>query len=95
MCQISTHLFSTSLMSAVTAAVLIAAVVIFTMVMLMMVTPDIGIVIQLTGQECGYSAIGTAGDTAVNRNAGLSQCHLSTAANAAADQHIDAQIVKK
>ena len=55
-----------------------------------MVTADVGIVIQIACQECFHSVIGIAGNAAVELDASLSQRHLSTAADATADQHINA-----
>ena len=73
-----------------TAAV-IAAGVALAMVMVMVITPDIGIEIQLTRRECFHRRVCAAGHAAVELNARRSQSHLGTAANAAADQHVRMQ----
>ena len=67
-----------------------AAVVAAGVAFAVMVATDIGIVIQVACQECFHSVISIAGNTAVELDAGLGQSHLSAAADAAADQNINA-----
>ena len=72
----------------VAAAAVIAAGVTFTMVMVMMVALDIGVKAEITGQVIGNRCVGITGTAAVELDAGLCQCHLGAAADAAADQNI-------
>ena len=67
-----------------TAAV-VAAGVAFAVV----VAANVGIIVQVASQECFYSIIGIAGNAAVELDASLSQSHLCTAADTAADQNIN------
>ena len=53
------------------------------------VAADIGIIVQVACQECFHSVVSVTGNTAVELDAGLSQSHLSAAADAAADQDIN------
>ena len=76
----------TAVSAAVTAATVIAAGVAFAV----MVTADVGIVIQVACQECLHSIVSIAGNAAVELDACLSQSHLSAAADAAADQNVNA-----
>jgi hypothetical protein len=64
-----------------------AAVVVFSVV----VAPDIRIVIKATAEESSDRFVGIAGYSAEQADVGVSQCHLRTATNAAADQHIYAE----
>ena len=75
----------------VAAAAVIAAGVTFTMVMVVMVALDIGVEAEITGQVIGNRCVGITGTAAVELNTGLCQCHLGTAADAAADQNICVQ----
>ena len=50
---------------------------------------DIRIKIQLTREEGSNCLVRTAGHTAVQLNARLIECHLCTAADAAADQRVN------
>ena len=65
-----------------------AAAVAFPMVMVVMVAAEIGIPIQLAGQEGSHSVVRIAGYTAEQLNSGCCQCHLSAAADSTADQNI-------
>ena len=78
-------LFVCNLVAAVGTAAVIAAGMAFAV----MVAADIGIIVQIACQECFHSVIGITGNTAVELDAGLSQSHLSAAADAAADQDIN------
>ena len=66
-----------------------AAVVAAGVAFAVMVAADIGIVVQIACQECFHSVISVTGNTAVELDAGLSQSHLSAAADTAADQNIN------
>ena len=66
-----------------------AAVVATGMAFAVVVAADVGIVIQIACQECFHSVVSIAGNAAVELDASLSQSHLSTAADAAADQNIN------
>ena len=74
------------LVAAVGTAAVVAAGVAFTV----MVAADVGIVIQVACQECLHSIVSIAGNAAVELDACLSQSHLSAAADAAADQDVNA-----
>ena len=57
-------------MTAVAAAAMIAAIVVtIVMVFAMVTAPDIGVVVQFTGNECLHSGIGFAGHTTIQLNA--------------------------
>jgi len=72
----------------VIAAAVIAAGVAFAVVMVMMVALNIGIKAQITCQEVCDRCVGIAAAATVKLNTCLSQGHLCTAADAAADQNI-------
>ena len=74
------------------AAVRTAAVITTGMAFAVMVAADVGIVVQVAGQECFHSVIGIAGNTAVELDAGLRQSHLRAAADAAADQNVNTAV---
>ena len=69
-----------------------AAVVAAGMAFAVMVAADIGVVVQIACQECFHSVVSIAGNAAVELDAGLSQGHLSAAADAAADQNVDTTV---
>ena len=50
----------------------------------------VGVKDQRAGKISRRSAVGLAGDAAAQPDTGLCQCHLCTAANAAAQQHVHA-----
>ena len=62
----------------------------FAMFMIVVTAADIGVKAQLTGKESFYSFVGLAGNAAVKADIGSCQCHLCAAADAAADEDIDA-----
>lgn len=74
--------------AAVAAAAAASAGVAFAVMMVMMIAPDIGIKSQIAGEKCFHRSVRIAGNTAEEPDSGGSQCHLSTAANAAADENI-------
>ena len=83
------------------AAVVLAATTVFTasvilaMMMVMVVTFGIGIISKVPCNKALYRLVCISVDTAIELNACLGKCHLCTAANAAADQHIDIELGKK
>ena len=66
------------------AVVMVAAAVAVAMVM--MAAGGVGIVGQSAVQQCSNRVISAAGDPGEEQNTGLSQCHLRTGADAAADE---------
>ena len=56
-----------------------------------MITPDIGVEIQLTCCQCFCCCISAAGNTTVKPDTRIAECHLRTATDAAADQGIHLQ----
>ena len=53
------------------------------------VAADIGIIIQIAGQECFHSIVSVTGNAALELDASLSQSHLCAAADAATNQDIN------
>ena len=56
-----------------------------------MITPDIGVEVQLACCQCFCCCISVAGNTTIKPDTHIAQCHLGTAANTAADQGIHLQ----
>ena len=83
------------------AALVLAATTVFTtsvilaVMMVMVVTFGIGIISKVSCNKALYRLVCISVDTAIELNAGLGKCHLCTAANAAADQHIYIELGKK
>ena len=78
--------------TAVTAfAAMVSANMTFTMMVVVMIALDIGIEFQLSFQECCYCCICVTGNSTIQLNTSLGQCHLCTTANATANQHICVQ----
>ena len=73
---------------------MVTAYMAFTMMMVVVVALHIGIEFQLSFQECCYSGIRVAGHTAIQLDTSLGQCHLSTATDTAANQHICIQFTQ-
>ena len=61
-----------------------------TLLVVMMGAAGVGVKDQRAGKVSRRSAVGIAGDATAQPDAGLCQCHLCTAANAAAQQHVHA-----
>ena len=76
------------------AAVLTATAIVMVVMLPVVVALNMGIKVQLTGQERFHSRVGIAGNTAIQLNVSRCQGHLSAAADAAADQHIRVQTVQ-
>ena len=68
------------------AAVVTAGVTSFAVRMVMVVTVNIGIVAQISAEQCAHRCVSVPADTAVELDARLGQCCLRTAADASADQ---------
>lgn len=83
------------------AAVVLAATAVFTasvilaVMMVMVVTFGIGIISKVTCNKALYRLVCISVDTDIELNACLGKRHLSTSANAAADQHIYIELGKK
>lgn len=83
------------------AAVVLAAAAVFTasvilaVMMVMVVTFGIGIISKVPCNKALYRFVCISVDTAIELNACLCKCHLCTAANAPADQHIYIELGKK
>ena len=71
-----------------TAAVVTAGVTSFAVRMVMAVTVNIGIVAQISAEQCAHRCVSVPADTAVELDARLGQCCLRTAADASADQSV-------
>ena len=72
----------------VAAAAVVTAAVTFAVMMVVVVALDIGVEAECACQQVSNCCICITAATAVKGNACLGQCHLCTAANTAADQHI-------
>ena len=83
------------------AALVLAATTVFTtsvilaVMMVMVVTFGIGIISKVPCNKALYRFVCISVDTAIELNACLCKCHLCTAANAPADQHIYIELGKK
>ena len=79
----------------ITAAAVVAAGMTCTMLIVVVIAPDIGVKAQIAGQVIGNRGICITAAAAVELNARLCQRHLGTAADTAADQHIDVSACQK
>ena len=70
------------------AAVVTAGVPILAVRMVMVVTVNIGIVAQISAEQCVHRCVSVSADTAVELDARLSECCLRTAADASANQSV-------
>jgi len=86
---------STSAAVVLTATAVFTASVILAVMMVMVVAFGIGIISKVPCNKALYRLVCISVDTAIELNACLGKCHLCTAANAAADQHIDIELGKK
>ena len=75
----------------VAAAAVIAAGVTLAVMMVVVIAPDIGVEGQIACQEICNRCVCITGASTVKLDTGLGQCHLCTAADAAADQNICVQ----
>ena len=74
----------------IAAAVVTAGVTSFAVLMVMEVTVNIGIVAQISAEQCAHRCVSVAADTAVELDACFGQSCLRTAADASADQSVHA-----
>ena len=74
----------------ISTAMVVGAIVAFT-VMVMVITPDIGVIAQIACQQICNRCVCITTAAAVEGDACLLECHLCTAADAAANQHIRMQ----
>ena len=72
------------------AAVVTAGVTSFAVRMVMVVTVNIGIVAQISAEQCAHRRISAPADTAVELDTRLGQSCLRTAADASANQSVHA-----
>ena len=83
-------------MAAVASASMMAAgMSALAMLVVMVIAADIWIIDKSTGQQSVYRSVGIAACASVEADTGFRQSHLSTAADAAADQRIDAVLHQK
>ena len=88
-------LMSTSAAVVLAATAVFTASVTFTVMMVMVVTFGIGIISKAPCNKALCRLVCISADSAIELNACLCKCHLCTAANAAADQHIYIEPGKK
>ena len=72
------------------AAVVTAGVACFAMLVVMVVTVNIGIVAQISAEQCVHRCVSVPADTAVELDARFGQSCLRTAADASANQSVHA-----
>ena len=72
------------------AAVVTAGVTSFAVLMVMVVTVNIGIVAQISAEQCAHRRVSVPADTAVELDARFGQSCLRTAADASANQSVHA-----
>ena len=70
------------------AAVVTAGVTFLAVLVVMVVTVNIGIVAQISVEQCAHRRISVPADTAVELDACFGQCCLRTAADASANQSV-------
>ena len=76
------------------AAAVVAAGVAFAVMVVVVGAPDVGIEFQSAGKQGLHRGICVTGHAAKEPDAGLRQCHLCAATNAAADQNIHIQHIQ-
>ena len=74
----------------IAAAVVTAGVTSFAVRMVMVVTVNIGIVAQISAEQCAHRCVSVPADTAVELDARFGQSCLRTAADASANQSVHA-----
>ena len=79
---------SISMAAMITAAVVTAGVTSFAVRMVMVVTVNIGIVVQTSAEQCVHRCVSVPADTAVELDTRLGQSCLRTAADASANQSV-------
>ena len=70
------------------AAVVTAGVTSLAVLMIMVVTVNIGIVAQISAEQCVHRCVSVSADTAVELDARFGQGRLRTAADASANQSV-------
>ena len=78
-----------------TAAVVTAGVTFLAMLVVMVVTVNIGIVAQISAEQCVHRCVSVPADTAVELDARFGECCLRTAADASANQSVHAVLHQK
>ena len=73
-----------------TAAVVTAGVTFLAMLVVMVVTVNIGIVAQISAEQCAHRRVSVPADTAVELDARFGQSCLRTSADASANQSVHA-----
>ena len=81
---------SISMAAMLTAAVVTAGVTGFAVLMVMVVTVNIGIVAQISAEQCAHRRVSVPADTAAELDARFGQSCLRTAADASANQSVHA-----
>ena len=79
---------SISMAAMIAAAVVTAGVTSFAVRMVMVVTVNIGIVVQTSAEQCVHRCVSVPADTAVELDTRLGQSCLRTAADASANQSV-------
>ena len=82
------HILSMAAM--LTAAVVTAGVTSFAVLVVMVITVNIGIVAQISAEQCAHRRVSVPADTAIELDTRLGQSCLRTAADASADQSVHA-----
>ena len=72
------------------AAVVTAGVTFLAVLMVMVITMNIGVIAQISAEQCAYRCISVPADTAVELDPRFGECCLSTAADASANQSVHA-----
>ena len=79
-----------SVAAMLSAAVAAAGVTRFAMLVVVVVAVNIGVIAQISAEQCVHRRVGFSADTAIELDARFGQCCLRTAADAAADQSVHA-----
>ena len=77
------------------AAVVTAGVTIFAVLVVMVIAVNIGIVAQISAEQCAHRRVSVSADTAVELDARFGQSRLCTAADASANQSVHAVLHQK
>ena len=72
------------------AAVVTASVPILAVLVVMVITVNIGVVAQISAEQCAHRRVSVPADTAVELDARFGECCLRTAADASANQSVHA-----
>ena len=74
------------------AAVVTAGVTFFAVLVVMVIAVNIGIMAQISAEQCVHRRVSVPTDTAVELDARFGECCLRTAADASADQSVHAML---